>query len=271
VLSDHGQSQGATFKDRYGITLEQLVQEAAGSQALALEGGGDEAAGYLGASLTEAAAGDSARARAVRRVTKKRNVDGQVLIGDGAEPTEELPELVVMASGCLGLISFPRLEGRVTLEQLERSYPRVIPALREHEGIGFVLVRSEAQGALVLGRSGVHRLDDDIVEGDDPLAPFGPNAARHVRRTDGFPHCPDIVVNSTYWRELDEVAAFEELVGSHGGLGGAQSHPFILHPDELPLPEEMLIGAEAVHRELRGWLAALGHTAYAPPTEALPA
>jgi uncharacterized membrane protein YvlD (DUF360 family) len=271
VLSDHGQSQGATFKDRYGITLEQLVQEAAGSQALALEGGGDEAAGYLGASLTEAAAGDSATARAVRRVTKKRNVDGQVLIGDGAEPTEELPELVVMASGCLGLISFPRLEGRVTLEQLERSYPRVIPALREHAGIGFVLVRSEAQGALVLGRSGVHRLDDDIVEGDDPLAPFGPNAARHVRRTDGFPHCPDIVVNSTYWRELDEVAAFEELVGSHGGLGGAQSHPFILHPDELPLPEEMLIGAEAVHRELRGWLAALGHTAYAPPTEALPA
>ena len=32
VLSDHGQSQGATFLDRYGITLEQLVQEAAGSE-----------------------------------------------------------------------------------------------------------------------------------------------------------------------------------------------------------------------------------------------
>jgi len=33
----------------------------------------------------------------------------------------------------------------------------------------------------------------------------------------------------------------------------------------------MLIGAEAVHRELRGWLVALGHTAYAPPAEVLPA
>jgi hypothetical protein len=126
-----------------------------------------------------------------------------------------------------------------------------------------VLVRSEQLGSLVLGRAGVHRLDDGVVEGEDPLAPFGPNAARHVRRTDGFPHCPDILVNSTYWHELDEVAAFEELVGSHGGLGGAQSYPFVLHPDELPLPAELLVGAEAVHGELRRWLVSLGHTAYA--------
>jgi len=176
-----------------------------------------------------------------------------------------------MASGCLGLISFPREPGRVTLERLGELHPRLVDELREHPGIGFVVVRSERHGAVAFGAEGTHYLDEGRVEGQDPLAPFGPNAADHVRRTDGFPHCPDIVVNSTYWRELDEVAAFEELVGSHGGLGGAQSQPFILHPDELPLPEEMLIGAEAVHRELRGWLAALGHTAYAPPTEALPA
>ena len=66
--------------------------------------------------------------------------------------------------------------------------------------------------------------------GEDPLAPFGPNAARHVARTDGFAHCPDIVVNSTWWPETEEVAAFEELVGSHGGMGGPQSYPFVLAP-----------------------------------------
>jgi hypothetical protein len=33
----------------------------------------------------------------------------------------------------------------------------------------------------------------------------------------------------------------------------------------------MLVGAEAVHRELRRWLVSLGHMAYAPPQEALPA
>ena len=63
------------------------------------------------------------------------------------------------------------------------------------------------------------------MDGEDPLEPFGPNAARHVSRTDGFTHCPDIVVNSTYWADTDEVAAFEELVGSHGGMEGASHTP----------------------------------------------
>ena len=86
-----------------------------------------------------------------------------------------------------------------------------------------------------------------------------------MRRTDGFAHCPDIVLNSTYWHEWDEVAAFEELVGSHGGLGGSQSHPFLLHPVSLALPEQELVGAEAVHRELRRWLVQLGHSEYGEP------
>ena len=51
-----------------------------------------------------------------------------------------------------------------------------------------------------------------------------------MRRTDAFPHCPDLLVNSTYWAETDEVAAFEELVGSHGGMGGGQCFPFVLFP-----------------------------------------
>jgi len=121
---------------------------------------------------------------------------------------------------------------------------------------------------VVLGPSGRRLLRDDTVEGDDPLAPFGPFAADHIRRTDGFPHCPDIVVNSTYWDELEEVAAFEELVGSHGGMGGGQAHPFVLHPAELPWPEEPVVSSEAVHRILRSWLVQLGQDAYAdPPVE----
>jgi hypothetical protein len=181
-----------------------------------------------------------------------------------------------MASGCLGLISFPREPGRMTLERLEERYPRVLATLREHPGIGFVLVRSSEHGALVLGAHGTNFLDEGRVEGEDPLAPFGPRAARHVRRTDGFAHCPDLVVNSTYWPDLDEVAAFEELVGSHGGMGGTQSYPFLLHPVDLEAPAEELVGAEAVHRHLRRWLVALGHDEYAdaaadPARAAVPA
>jgi hypothetical protein len=271
VLSDHGQSQGATFLDRYGSSLEDLVREAAATSAVSVGGRSDEALGFLGASLTEASNGDSRMARVVRRTSRRRTVDGAVQLGQGDRAPregEQPPEIVTMASGCLGLVSFPREPGRLTLEALEERYPRVVPTLRDHPGIGFVLVRSARHGALAIGARGVNYLDEERVDGDDPLAPFGPHAARHVKRTDGFAHCADIVVNSTYWTDTDEVAAFEELVGSHGGMGGTQSFPFVLHPVELHLPHAELVGAESVHRHLRRWLVELGHAEYASPVAA---
>ena len=239
VLSDHGQSQGETFRDRYGQTFEELVRAACGPDSVvAAEDGDDDALSYLSAGLTEVARDDTVAARTVRAATRGRRADGSIALDPGArrEIEEahggELPELSVMASGCLGLISFPREPGRVSLERIEALYPRLIPTLREHPGIGFVLVRSEREGAMAIGAGGTHFLDDDRVEGEDPLAPFGPNAADHLRRTDSFPHCADLMLNSTYWPEFGEVAAFEELVGSHGGMGGTQSFPFVLHPAE---------------------------------------
>jgi hypothetical protein len=160
------------------------------------------------------------------------------------------------------LISFPQEPGRVTLERIHERYPNVVPALRDHPGIGFMLARSEQYGAIVVGARGINFLDEGRVEGEDPLAPFGPNAALHVKRTDGFAHCPDIMVNSTYWPEIGEVAAFEELVGSHGGLGGSQSYPFVLVSRDWALPEKPIVGAEAMHRQMRRWLADLDSEAY---------
>ena len=269
VLADHGQTQGATFRDRYGTTLEQLVEKACAAESVESATQGDEAVGYLSASLTEASRGDNALARTVRLATERRTVDGAVVIGK--EEREEVrrekdreapPELIVMASGCLGLISFPREPGRVAIERIHERYPHLISTLRDHPGIGFLLARSEQYGAIVIGEQGLNFLDEDRVEGEDPLAPFGPNAARHVKRTDGFPNCADIMVNSTYWPETGEVAAFEELVGSHGGLGGPQSYPFVLVPRDWALPKEPIIGAEAMHLQMRRWLADLGHEVY---------
>jgi len=115
------------------------------------------------------------------------------------------------------------------------------------------MVDSEA-GGIALGAEGSCRLETGEVEGVDPLAPFGPNAIDHVLRTHKFSNCPDIVVNSTWWKDMDEVAAFEELVGSHGGMGGTQAHPFVLHPVDLAWPDEAVVGAEEVHKVLKSWL-----------------
>ena len=268
VLSDHGQSQGATFRQRYGEGLEDVVARhtGPGKMQVAVDED-DEARTSLRAAVSELAARPTATGRTVRRVAPsqraERRAERAARAGTASAAPEPPPEVSVMASGNLGVISFPREPGRLTLEQIEERRPGLLDALRLHPGVGFVLVRS-ADGAVVLGRSGRRVLGSGAVEGDDPLAGFGAHAADVVRRTDAFPHCPDILVNGSYWEDSDEVAAFEELVGSHGGLGGAQSQPFVLFPASLPWPEEPVVGASAVHHILRGWLVRCGQRAYEP-------
>jgi hypothetical protein len=68
----------------------------------------------------------------------------------------------------------------------------------------------------------------------------------------------DLLINSSYDAELEEVAAFEELVGSHGGFGGPQTRPFLLAPTELEFTDQPIVGAPAVYRQLVRWADGLG-------------
>ena len=79
-----------------------------------------------------------------------------------------------------------------------------------------------------------------------------------LKREDAMTHAPDLLLLSQYDPELGEVAAFEELIGSHGGLGGPQTEPFILHPAEWELDEEVPLGAPAIYRNIRRWLESIG-------------
>jgi uncharacterized membrane protein YvlD (DUF360 family) len=269
VISDHGQTQGPPFRQRWGRTLEDLVRQACAGGSVAGSVQGDESWGYLAGSLTEAAGGAGLAARVMRTATRSKTTNGIVELGPNARrgrggrtlsPPSEAVEIVVMGSGCLGMIYFPRRPGRLTLEEIEAAYPDLIPTLRVHPGIGFLLVRSARRGAVALGRAGANYLDADTVDGDDPLLPFGPSAARHVRRSDRFAHAADIMVNSAYDAQRQEVYAFEELVGSHGGLGGPQSFPFVMTPREWAVPDQPIVGAESMHQWMRRWLNDLGQT-----------
>jgi hypothetical protein len=116
------------------------------------------------------------------------------------------------------------------------------------------LVRDAVVDDVVLGSAGERHLDGDRIEGVDPLAPFGVSAADHLRRTSGFTDCPDILVNGVYDPVTDEGAAFEDLIGFHGGLGGKQCGPFVLAPIGLTQPSEQLVGARSVHDLFKTWL-----------------
>ncbi|MFD9636094.1 alkaline phosphatase family protein, partial [Streptomyces violascens] len=236
LLSDHGQSPGETFQGAYGLTLKDLVRAGCG----------------LPVPRRARRTRSGAEARYAVRVALHRPVEEgeEARPGPGSDP-------VVLASGNLGLISFPDTEGRLTREQIDRRHPALLPTLASHPGIGFLLVRSQEHGAVVLGRGGAEVPLAQLADGKGPLKGFGRGAADAVRRTDTFPHTADIMVNSMYDPATGQVHAFEEQIGSHGGLGGEQSHPFLLSPLDLtePVPDGgELVGAEQVHHVLRRWL-----------------
>ncbi|ATZ23480.1 Membrane protein of unknown function [Streptomyces lavendulae subsp. lavendulae] len=229
LLSDHGQSPGETFLGCYGLSLKDLVRAGCG----------------LPVPRRAGRTRSGAEARAAVRAALHRPVEE----ADEEVRPEPGPDPVVLASGNLGLISFPDVPGRASRRWIERTHPALLPTLAGHPGVGFLLVDGE-----VLGPGGAAARLDVPGAAEELLAAFGPGAADAVRRTDSFPHAADIMVNSAYDPETGAVHAFEEQIGSHGGLGGEQGHPFLMWPTELSDPGPAPVGAEAVHHVLRRWL-----------------
>jgi hypothetical protein len=255
VLSDHGQSQGTPFADRYGVTLGDLcaglMDEHVQSLDASVEGLGraDSLAGDL---ASDGMTGKLA-VRANQGLARAQRTPGP---GDSAEEP-----VVVLGSGNLGLV-YIRGERRWTLEALAREWPALIPGLAGHPGIGFVAGVDDDGRAWAIGARGRHDIAGGAVEGEDPLAGYGPHAARVLGRALLLPEAPDLYVNSSLDPVTGDVAAFEGLVGSHGGLGGWQDRAVLLGPADLmaDLPER-IEGADQLHRVLVKMLEASGQRA----------
>jgi hypothetical protein len=255
VLSDHGQTLGLTFKNAHGVTLEELVD------AL-IEGKGDvytaqkthETWDKMNALLSESVLEDTRTAKFLGSMLRSKREGDLVEVGPQTEDDKaRAMKVVAVGSGSAGLIYFTHNEERLTSEQIQKEYPELMVGLHTHPGIGFLLVKSEEFGNMVIGKNGIHYLDDGKVDGDDPLLPYGPNAARHLKREAGFTNCPDLLVNAVYDPQTQLMCGFENQVSHHGGLGGPQNHAFVLHPVSLSAGDEPIVTAEGLYRVLRGW------------------
>jgi hypothetical protein len=121
--------------------------------------------------------------------------------------------------------------------ELNRAYPNLIDALARHEGVGLVVVANDAGAPIALGQRGARNLHTGDVTGEDPLLVYGDADLRawQVRRVADYPCAGDIMVISAVYPD-NSVAALEELIGVHGGLGGEQTDSFLLHPADMAVP-----------------------------------
>lgn len=255
VLSDHGQCLGATFRQRHGQTLEAVIAGLLpGTMTVVGTTESVESAGFGRRLAAEFGRGSGLGPLVARRLpTGLRRPGGGAGGGSEAAP----PDVVVASSGNLAHVYFTSDLSRMTSAAIETRHPGLIGALARHPGIGAVIARTAAGHPLVLGTNGRTDLSAAQPDGGDPLADYGPRAAESVRRLEGFPNAGDLILLGAVDRVTGEVTGFEELVGSHGGLGGWQTEPFILCPATLTLADDPPVGAPALYRQLTAWQAQL--------------
>ncbi|MBF0686612.1 MAG: alkaline phosphatase family protein [Cellulomonas sp.] len=278
VLSDHGQTLGATFEQVEGRSLLDTVRALmADPDAEGLQSTDGEQWGPVNALLTGVLGRPGDRvvlgpdAGTDRRRGRSRREEGVPRVrehGRAHPAAGDVPDVVVVGSGNLGLVWFPDAPGRMLLEELQERWPGLVPGLAARPAVGVVVVDSRTRGLVAVGARGLRLLeaDGDVVEGEDPLAPYPARARADLTRAARLADTGDLLLVSAVGPR-DDVHAFEGQVGSHGGLGGAQNLAFLLHPADLVVDDarreevgghRMLVGPDAVHAQLVAWLVERG-------------
>ena len=261
-LSDHGQTAGGTFENAWGLSFDKLVRNAISHPVdIFTNPEVSEAWEKWQAALTEEQnqidpkIKQFVQTRILLRMNSKKASDQLVKTADSTDSlttVDPRPQLAVFASGCSGLVYFTDAKVRLSLEELQESTPNLVYNILDHPGVGFVVVRSEADGNIVLGKFGAYYLDKDEIDGENPLANFSPNAPALLKRLCHYQNAPDLLVSTVYDPISKTMPAFENQSGHHGGIGGDQSFPFLIHPIDLTM-DGKIVGAETMYKQLMKW------------------
>ena len=261
ILSDHGQSYGATFKQRSGYTLGEFLDSLAGGKSFVAElSEAENVRTHVTAVLSEMEGlyGHTGEGHTRADVLSRA---GKNLGKRFKSPEREIPadtDMMVLVGGNLANVYFPHLSGKVNAVELELLYPGLLENLVAHPDIGLVVTYTENGLPWVIGKNGARNLDDNTLTGEeDPLAPYG-NAnlrAAQIKRVAEFPSSGDLIIISNLY-DQGQVAAFEELIGSHGGIGGQQTDAFFCHPVDMNVPPTFdITGLYPILNERRGKIA----------------
>src|SRR5215207_348181 len=266
ILSDHGMTPSISYRVRFRETLGTTVQRILDGDAfrtgempirsLASFAHTSEYAD-VGARVMDSVAGVTASQPVRRTLRRLRNwVRSRYGLRELVLPEKYRVDarhgVVVTYSSCLALLYFADDEAHLTLEDIARhpQHAGLYDALREHPGIGLIAAL-DAHGVHVQSRAGRARISDGVVEvleGSDPLAPYGTDALTvgAIEALVRQPNAGDLVLFGAY--DGYEIVSFDDQVGAHGSAGGDQVWPFMIAPGSLGIAGERLDNARDVHR-----------------------
>jgi hypothetical protein len=256
ILSDHGQTPGYPFRNRFGATLGEAVSAflRENQQATVAAGGlGMERAqfGYLQRELDARPDGWRQRFYRATKDALQRRIKALV-----PETLKIVPEggVVITYSSSLAHLYITGEPRRLSWREVERAQPPLLRFLSRHKGIGFVLARGEAEEACFFHAGGRLCLGEGPAPGAEELVflrPYGepaellPELSRFAQEA----AAGDLILFGAY--DGERIACFDDQVGGHGSVGGEQSRPFLILLEGHPLlMRESLAGHEFLYREV---------------------
>jgi hypothetical protein len=257
ILSDHGQTPGYRFQNRFGAPLGDAVSAFLLENLNAsLSSGSLESTrlqmGYLKDELE--ARQKSWRYRLYRRTKDHLQKKIQEMVPETLKIDPE-GGVVITYSSSLAHLYITGSTAPLNWLEVERSQPMLLRFLQKHKGIGFVLARGENERELMIFHSG-----GKITVTDNPrfhqqelafLRPYGApyELLEELHRFGLGPRCGDLILFGALDKE--GIACFDDQVGGHGSVGGEQSRPFIILPLNHPvLKKDRLSGYEFLYHEI---------------------
>jgi len=257
ILSDHGQTPGYPFQNRFGATLGDAVSAfMRENQRASVSSGTPEFSrrqvGYLQDELEARKKGWRQQMYQLTRNYLQKKVHDLV-----PETLKIDPEggVVITYSSSLAHLYITGSEHPLNWREVEQAHPLLLRFLQKHKGIGFVLARGEEDGELM-----IFHQEGSICVNDNPrfpqhelafLRPYGApyELLEQLHRFGLGSRCGDLVL----FGAIDEegIACFDDQVGGHGSVGGEQSRPFLILPLDHPvLAEKRLSGYEFLYYDI---------------------
>lgn len=256
ILSDHGQTPGYPFHNRFGVTLGEAISAfLRQSQPAAVAAGPLEFTrvqlGYLEDELA-AQPGDW-RYRLFRATKSRIQRRIRQLVPETLKVDHQGGVVITYSSSLahLYLTGEPR---RLSWQEIEAAHPQLLPFLAQHQGIGLVMARA-AEGELCFFHGAGHYcLSDEAPPSPQDLSflrPFGdPELLLPELRRFGLDEaCGDLIIFGAY--DGERIACFDDQVGGHGSIGGEQLRPFLILPrGHALLSRETLTGHSFLYHEV---------------------